>query len=148
VYLTGGATAVLYGWRSTTIDIDMRMSPESDAIQRAIPELKERFSINVEYASPADFIPVKEGWEERSRFAAHSGRVSVYHFDLYAQALAKLERGHERDLSDVRAMVDRKLIDPAGLLPYFNEIAPSLYKFPAIDPASFREKVKAFCRER
>lgn len=27
VYLVGGATAVLEGWRSTTIDIDLRIEP-------------------------------------------------------------------------------------------------------------------------
>jgi len=25
VYLTGGATAVLYGWRDTTIDVDIKL---------------------------------------------------------------------------------------------------------------------------
>ncbi len=27
VYLTGGATAVLQGWRETTIDIDLKIDP-------------------------------------------------------------------------------------------------------------------------
>ncbi|MCI0435674.1 MAG: hypothetical protein L0271_18815, partial [Gemmatimonadetes bacterium] len=37
VYFTGGATAVLYGWRSTTIDVDIVILPEQDVILRAIP---------------------------------------------------------------------------------------------------------------
>ncbi|HMF09828.1 MAG TPA: hypothetical protein VKJ00_11870, partial [Thermoanaerobaculia bacterium] len=41
VYLTGGATAVLEGWRTTTIDVDLKMVPESEAMLRAIPSLKE-----------------------------------------------------------------------------------------------------------
>ena len=57
VYFTGGATAVLLGWRATTIDVDIRMFPESDRLYRAIPALKESLEINVELASPADFIP-------------------------------------------------------------------------------------------
>jgi hypothetical protein len=28
VYLTGGATAVLLGWRTSTIDVDLKMVPE------------------------------------------------------------------------------------------------------------------------
>ncbi|MGB7686789.1 MAG: hypothetical protein WBL45_13530 [Solirubrobacterales bacterium] len=28
VYLTGGATAVLYGWRDTTIDVDIKLIPD------------------------------------------------------------------------------------------------------------------------
>ncbi len=41
VYLTGGATAVLVGWRSSTIDVDMKMDPEQDSIFRALSTLKE-----------------------------------------------------------------------------------------------------------
>ena len=65
VYLVGGATAVLVGWRATTIDVDFVMRPEDDALLRAIPKLKESLEINVELASPLDFIPVPPGWEDR-----------------------------------------------------------------------------------
>jgi hypothetical protein len=41
MYLTGGATAVLEGWRSTTVDIDIRFEPDSDAALRRIADLKE-----------------------------------------------------------------------------------------------------------
>ena len=34
-YLTGGATAVLLGWRDSTIDVDVRLAPETDALLRA-----------------------------------------------------------------------------------------------------------------
>ena len=37
VYLTGGATAVLYGWRATTIDVDIKLIPDRDEILREIP---------------------------------------------------------------------------------------------------------------
>ena len=37
VYLTGGATAVLIGWRDTTVDVDLKMVPEQDRVFRAIP---------------------------------------------------------------------------------------------------------------
>ncbi len=52
VYFTGGATAVLLGWRPTTIDVDLRFVPEQDVLLRAIPTLKEQLQINVELASP------------------------------------------------------------------------------------------------
>ncbi len=42
IYLTGGATAVLEGWRGSTIDVDLRFEPEADELLRALPELKER----------------------------------------------------------------------------------------------------------
>lgn len=142
VYLVGGTTAVLMGWRATTIDVDFVMRPEDDALLRAIPELKERLSINVEIASPADFIPVPHGWEERSTFVKRVRRVAFYHFDLYAQALSKVERGHQGDLADVQAMVDRKLIDPRQAIDYFAQLEPELYRFPAIHAPSFRAAVR------
>jgi len=143
VYLTGGATAVLYGWRETTVDVDLKLVPDQDAVLRAIPRLKERLELNVELASPADFIPELPGWQERSPFVGRLGKLSAYHYDLHAQALAKIERGHARDLADVREMLDRGLIQRENLLPWFEAIEPSLYRYPAIDPVSFRRNVEA-----
>jgi hypothetical protein len=57
IYLTGGATGVLEGWRESTIDVDLRFEPKSDELLREIPALKESLGVNVELASPPDFIP-------------------------------------------------------------------------------------------
>jgi len=143
VYLVGGASAVLLGWRATTIDVDLKMVPEHDALFRAIPSLKERLQINVEIASPGDFIPLPAGWEDRSVFIAREGHAAFHHFDFYSQALAKLERHHRQDIDDVREMIDRSLIVPRRALDFFDEIEPGLYRFPAVDPASFRAAVDA-----
>jgi hypothetical protein len=141
-YFTGGATAVLLGWRESTIDVDVLFAPENNALMRAIPRLKDDLRINVELASPADFIPVPEGWEDRSLFVAHEGRLSFFHYDPYAQALAKLERAHALDLEDVQALIERELVDPAQAISYFEEIEPELYRFPALDPHGFRRRVE------
>jgi hypothetical protein len=141
-YLTGGATAVLLGWRSTTIDVDLTFVPEHDRVLRAIPRLKDELRVNVELVSPADFIPVPEGWEDRSIFAAREGRLTFSHFDPYSQALAKLERGHAQDLEDVRELSSRGLIDPGRALAYFRQLEPELYRYPAVDPPSFRRRVE------
>jgi hypothetical protein len=145
VYLVGGATAVVEGWRQATIDIDLALGPGHDAVLRAIPAIKEMLDVNVELASPADFIPVKSGWQERSPFVAQEGRVTFRHFDLYAQALAKIERGHETDRTDVAQLLARGLVDRTRLLEYFAAIEPELYRFPAIDPGSFRQAVETAC---
>jgi hypothetical protein len=141
-YLTGGATAVLLGWRATTIDVDLSLEPESDRLLRAIARLKDELRVNVELVSPGDFIPLPLGWEDRSIFAAREGRLTFYHFDPYSQALAKLERGHAQDLEDVRALVSRGLVDPERALALFLEIESELYRFPAVDPRSFRARVE------
>jgi hypothetical protein len=73
IYLTGGATAVLEGWRGSTVDVDLRFEPDVDELLREIPHLKERLGINVELASPPDFIPELPGWRERSPLVFQEG---------------------------------------------------------------------------
>lgn len=141
VYFTGGATAVLHGWRASTLDIDIRLEPTRDELFRAIPALKEQLRVNVD-ASPADFIPVRPDWQARSPFIAREGSVSFHHFDLYAQALSKVERGHAQDLEDVRQFLESGLVDRAGLLEYFEAIVPQLHRYPSLDPPSFRRAVE------
>jgi hypothetical protein len=142
VYLTGGATAVLNGWRASTIDVDIKLIPDQDELLREIPNLKERLNLNVELAAPSDFIPVPDGWEERSPFIRREGTISFHHFDPVAQALSKAERGHAQDLLDVNEMLVSGLVDPADALAQFDSIEPELYRFPAIDPPSFRRSVE------
>jgi hypothetical protein len=142
VYLTGGASAVLLAWRASTIDVDVRMEPELDDVLRAIPELKESLEINVELASPGDFIPELPGWRDRSLFIAREGNLFFHHYDFFAQALSKLERSHARDIEDVLQMHARGLIEPRRLLELFAAIEPQLYRYPAIDPRSFRAAVQ------
>ncbi len=146
VYLAGGATAVLLGWRSTTIDIDVRFEPDNDELFRALPRIKEDLHVNIELAWPFDFIPFLPGWRERCRFISAEGRLQFLHCDFYAQALAKIERGHARDRADVQAMLGEGLVEPDRLGAHFESIEPELYRFPAIDPPSFRRAVEDVLR--
>jgi len=123
-YFTDGATAVLIAWRVSTIDVDLSLVPESDRVLRALPRIKDELAINV------------------SVFIAREGRLSFHHFDLHAQALAKVERAHRQDLEDVRALVERGLVIPERALQYFEQIEPELYRYPAIDPAAFQRRVE------
>lgn len=141
-YLVGGSSAVLLGWRQTTVDVDVRFEPEQDEVMRELQRIKLELRINVEIASPGEFIPLPAGWEERSLPAGREGRLTFRHFDFYSQALAKLERGHAQDLEDVAAMRERALIDPDELLRSFEEIEPQLYRFPAISAERFRRRVE------
>jgi hypothetical protein len=146
IYLTGGTTAVLEGWRESTIDIDLKMVPETDALFRAIAALKESLEINVELAAPSDFIPELPGWQERCLFIAREGKIDFFHYDPYSQALSKLQRGHAKDLEDLRYMVAGKLVQPGKAVELFEAIVPELYRFPSIDPESFRRRVEAAFR--
>jgi len=148
VYLVGGATAVLHGWRAGTIDVDLKLEPDRDELLRALPRLKEELERNVELASPDGFLPELPGWRDRSPFVAREGFVTFRHYDLYSQALAKLERGHARDLVDVAAMLDRGLVDPPRLRELHAAVEPLLYRFPAVDPPTLRAALEAALERR
>lgn len=92
LYLTGDATALLYGWRPGTIDVDLKLEPERDEVLRALPRLKEELEMNVELASP---------------------------------------------------MLDRGLVAPARLRELHAAIEPLLYRFPSVDPPTFRASLEA-----
>jgi len=142
VYLTGGATAVLSGWRESTVDVDMKLIPDNDDLLREIPRLKESLDLNVELAAPSDFIPLPPGWEERSPLIRVEGKLSFHHFDPVAQALSKAERGHAQDRQDIKQLIASGLVDPAEAKAQFETIEPELYRFPAIDPRAFRASVE------
>ena len=142
VYLVGGATAVLLGWRQTTIDVDVKIVPESDEILRKLPQLKEDLALNIKLASPDDFVPALPGWEERSSYITRVGAVEFFHYDFYGQALAKIERGHSTDVKDVQEMIERGLVDPARLLELFSRVEDVLYKYPAVHAESLRQAVE------
>lgn len=141
-YLVGGATAVLQGWRPSTIDVDLTLEPEAREVYEAIPRLKEELDLNVELASPAHFVPELPGWRDRGLFVGTFGRLSAVHYDPYGQVLAKLERGHAQDVADVRAFVDAGLVEPARLRELFERVAGELVRYPAVDPATLRTRVE------
>jgi len=143
IYFTGGGTAVLYGWRDTTIDLDLKAEPEPPGFFEAIAALKDGIDLNIELASPDDFLPALPGWRDRSVFIARHGELDFYHYDFYAQALSKIERGHTRDLEDVQALLARELILPQRLLELFHAIEPELIRYPAVDRFFLRSAVLA-----
>jgi hypothetical protein len=144
IYLTGGATALLHGWRAMTIDIDLKPDPEPLGLFESLATLKDQLDINVKLASPDQFIPAIPGWRERSLFIARHGSIEFFHYDPYGQALSKLQRRHDRDLQDVRSMLRVKLIAQDRLREMFTLIKPQLIRYPAIEPASFEGAVLEF----
>jgi hypothetical protein len=144
IYLVGGATAVLHGWRESTIDIDLKAEPEPPGFFEAIAAIKDELSVNVELASPDHFLPELPDWRDRSLFIARHNELDFFHYDPYSQALAKLERGHPRDLADLAGFVSSMLVDPAKLRDLFNAIRGQLIRFPAVDAASLSAKVEGW----
>lgn len=143
IYFTGGATAVMEGWRETTVDIDLEFDRDAERLLKAIPAIKEELHVNVELAAPHHFLPALPGWQERSRYIGSEGGLQFYHYDPYGQALAKIERGHAQDVADVAAMLTQGLVQAEELRHLHRCIEPELYRFPAVDPAALRRKLDA-----
>jgi hypothetical protein len=141
IYFTGGVTAVLLGWRDTTLDVDLKADPEPHGFFEALPGLKDSLDINIELAAPDDFIPALPGWRDRSAPIATHGPLSFYHYDFYSQALAKIERFHARDQGDVQQMLATGLVQREHLWELFQAIEPGLIRYPAIDVAGLRQRV-------
>ncbi|HBE59866.1 MAG TPA: hypothetical protein DEG17_01855 [Cyanobacteria bacterium UBA11149] len=146
IYFTGGASALLIGWRSSTVDVDIRLDPEPPGIFQAIAKLKQELNINIELASPQDFLPPLPGWRERSVFIGKRGQILFYHYDFTAQALSKLSRGFDRDINDVQAMYEQKLFSLKELQDCFEAIAPELIRFPSLNPDVIRTRVENFIK--
>lgn len=147
IYIAGGATAILHKLRPMTIDIDLKLAPEPKGAFEAIAELKEALEVNVELASPDDFIPALPDWEQRSEFIGRFGEVEFFHMDYYSQALAKIQRGSQKDLDDARGLVRLGKVKLPELLKLFGQIRDNLVRYPAINAARVEEQVQQFVHE-
>lgn len=127
VYLVGGTTLVYEGLRPQTLDIDITFviaNEDHSRFVQVVRELKESLSLNIEEASPAEFIPLPAGYEERSEFIGRYGQLDVFHFDLYSTALSKIERGTENDFADVLSLLRNGRLEMEQLTTFFEEILP------------------------
>jgi len=95
--------------------------------------LKNELDINVEPASPADFIPVPDSALSQSRYVGQFGRVSVYYYHLPSLVIAKVARGLEQDFDDAERFVRSGEIswDEIDLPPFFGP--PIMRVRPAFD---------------
>jgi len=141
VYFTGGVTAVLLGWRDTTLDVDLKADPEPLGFFESVPKLKDTIDINVELAAPDDFVPALPGWRERSVLIEGRGNIEFFHYDFYGQALSKIERLYERDRTDVARMLKDGLVQKDKLYELFSAIESKLIRYPAIDPPTLRGRI-------
>lgn len=152
IYLAGGAALVhgqVRGPGASTADVDLKLDvADENEVETAIRQLKTTLGINVELASPADFIPVPVAWPSTSRYVGRYGPLEVFYFDFTTIALSKIERGTSRDLRDVALLKDQGLIQRDALDVAFQEIVTQVGhgRFFNIDPALFTDKFAAAVR--
>jgi Nucleotidyltransferase of unknown function (DUF6036) len=144
LYLAGGAALVHIGLRpGSTMDIDVAIeASDEDEMVTAIRKLVEKMQINVEFASPGDFIPLPTQWMAQARYVGRYGSIDVFYFDFYSLALSKISRGNDRDLIDVKLLLQQKLITLEELDAAYNEVLPRMGKRPYINlnPQRFAER--------
>ncbi len=137
LYLVGGAALVHSGVRpGSTVDIVIEISGENegemiDAIQRLIQQM----NINIEFASPRDFMPLPKHWLTQSRYIGRYGTVDVFYFDFYSIALSKMQRGSDLDLNDVKLLLQQGMITLEGLDQAYKEV------FAQLKETSYRKKL-------
>ena len=122
--------------------VGLKLDPEPARVFQAVARAKDALDMNIELAAPDDFLPALPGWRDRTAFIVSHGPVQFFHYDFYAQAIAKIERGHDRDLRAVAAMYRRGLIEPERIRALFRAIEPELIRYPGIHPPSFRRRVE------
>lgn len=143
VFFVGGSTAVLAGWRESTIDADLHSDQEE--VFRDVQGIKERLQLNIEFARPENFVPVVAGSAERHVFIETVGKVSFYHYDPYAQLLSKVVRGFNRDMQDAERLIDSGMVDAARFRSLVGAIPHAAYaKYPALSRQAVLEAVDDF----
>ena len=129
LYLVGGTTMVFEELRQQTLDIDVALEVSADAhgaLIQAIRALKDELSVNVEEASPGDFIPLPAGYASRHEYVDRFGQIDVWHFDLYSTALSKVARGRVQDVEDVLALLSAGRLAWDKLNACFRDVLPRM----------------------
>lgn len=142
LYIAGGAALVHAGIRSgRTQDIDIEVTDGNMLL--TVDQLKHRLHLNIEIASPKDFMPVPSQWEAMSQYVGRYGDIEVFYFDFYSIALSKIDRGTTRDLQDVQLLVQQKAIDLPTLDEAFQDVMSQMQtpqdrmRYPRFDLTAF-----------
>ena len=143
VYLVGGSTAVLAGWRTATVDADLFAA--AAAVFRDVQGIKERLRLNIEFARPEHFVPPLAGSAARHVFIERVRDVEFYHYDPYAQLLSKVVRGFRKDLLDAERFVTSGMVDPARFRGLVEGIPDAAYaRYPNLSRDAVEEAVGGF----
>lgn len=150
LYLTGGAALVHRGIRpGQTLDIDIQITIDPTNLTTRIAQLKQKMNINVEFASPGDFIPLPAQWETRSEFIKRYDQVDAFYFDWYSIALSKMQRANRQDVVDVQLLVRQGFVDVSELdllcQDVLNKISNPPYDrlLPNLSPQQFSQHYQA-----
>ncbi len=123
LYVTGGAALVHKGIRpGETLDIDIQIAVDPANLSAQIARLKQQLNMNIEFASPGDFMPLPAQWEARSEFIRRYGQIDAFYFDWYSIALSKTQRANPQDLVDIQLLIRRGIVDKTELDAVYQDV--------------------------
>lgn len=144
--LVGETTQVAEGWRRWTDELEFTAEiADRPRFEAAVERVQARLEIDVWEESPADVIPLPEGYKDRARpvQGVHTEHLGVYHFDPCSVAFRFIARGSEPDYHLVLSYLEHGWLTIeemearlADLLPRFT--SETIQQ----DPAEFRRKYK------
>jgi hypothetical protein len=154
VYLVGETTQVWEGWRERCEEIELTAEVADEdraAFARLAGEIAGRLALPVIDESPADVIPLPDGFRARARRTpatqawegAGARRLSLRHFDPCSVALRFIARGDEPDYHMVLMFMEHGWVTEEEMNAALSLL---LGRFTAEtiqqDPAEFRRKYK------
>jgi uncharacterized nucleotidyltransferase DUF6036 len=150
LYLVGGAALVHAGIRSgQTLDIDIHITVDPTNLTAHIAQLKQQLNMNIEFASPGDFMPLPAQWETRSQFIKRYNQVDAFYFDWYSITLSKAQRANPQDIIDMQLLTQQGFVDVIALDGYYQEVLNKIGRppydrlFPNLSQQKFAQHYQA-----
>jgi hypothetical protein len=148
LYLVARTSHLAEGWCDRVPAFELAGDADRGELGEAAREAARALGVDLVWESPADVIPLPQGWEERSLGAAiglggAGHALEIRHFDPYSVVLRLIARGDEPDYVAALEYVLHKWVEPARLEGLLSEVVPRMTNQTlAQDPAEFRRKFK------
>lgn len=148
LYLVSRTSHLAEGWCDRVPAFELAGDAGAAELSEGVREAGRALGVDLVWESPADVIPLPEGWKERSRPATigHGGgrnALDLRHFDPYSVVMRLIARGDEPDYVAALQYVLHGWVEPARLEGLLGEVLPRMTSQTlAQDPAEFRRKFK------
>lgn len=161
IYLIGETSQLLEGWLPWAEQLEFctgMRGPGNEGLTAWTREFQGEKRIRIRNESPADIIPLPEGYERRHRpladhvlleneaeqeREARRPSLQFYHFDPYSVSFRFLARGDESDYALVLKYLEQRWITVEGMEQLLEELLPRFTRQSIQqDPAEFRRKYK------
>lgn len=151
LYLVGQTSLLMEDWIKWIEEIEFtaEVAPEDRTdLDEIVEQFRAENRITIIEESPADVIPLPEGYSSRHRKVEvedvpTNSPLTIYHFDPYSVAFRYIARGDEQDYHLVLNFLEHGWINEAEMNRLLEELLPR-FSFQTIqqDPAEFRRRYK------